>query len=107
MEKLENQEESMDVLDGRIEFSNDTESELHRLSRDSKERELYFMREKSLKDEISALSKAKEEGLNEGLNKKALEIAINLLDILDNETISIKTGLSIDQVIALRNNIII
>ncbi|MGL4449718.1 MAG: Rpn family recombination-promoting nuclease/putative transposase [Sarcina sp.] len=36
--------------------------------------------------------------------KKAIEIAKNLLDILDDETISIKTGLSIEEVKKLREN---
>ncbi|MGL4654910.1 MAG: Rpn family recombination-promoting nuclease/putative transposase [Sarcina sp.] len=36
--------------------------------------------------------------------KKAIEIAKNLLDILDDETISIKTGLAIEEVKKLREN---
>lgn len=36
-------------------------------------------------------------------NKRSQEIAINLLDVLDNETISIKTGLDILEVEKLRN----
>ena len=38
----------------------------------------------------------------EGENKKALEIAKNLLDVLDNKTISIKTGLPIEEINAMR-----
>ena len=69
---------------------------------------MYFLREKSIRDEISALSKAKEEGIEQGMQKGAKEekilIAKNLLDILDNNTISEKTGLSLEEVRQLRNN---
>ena len=34
--------------------------------------------------------------------EKAIEIAKNLLDVLDNETIALKTGLSIEEVKELR-----
>ncbi len=43
-----------------------------------------------------------EEGIEQGENKKSLEIAKNLLDILDNETISLKTGLLVKIIERLR-----
>ena len=43
-----------------------------------------------------------EKGIQEGENKKAMEIARNLLDVLDDETISLKTGLSKEEILALR-----
>ncbi len=46
------------------------------------------------------MQKGKEEGLKEG----KIEIAKNLLDVLDDETISLKTGLSVDEVRKLRLN---
>lgn len=54
----------------------EAKDELYRLSRDEKERELYYMREKSIKDEISALANAKEEGVEEGieLTKKVFKL---------------------------------
>lgn len=76
--------------------------QLIRMSNDSEQREIYEMRAKILKDKVSALNKAKEEGREEGELKKAVEIAKNLLDILDDKTISIKTGLSIEEVKKLR-----
>jgi predicted transposase/invertase (TIGR01784 family) len=42
------------------------------------------------------------EGLKEGELKAKIEIAKNLLDVLDNETISLKTGLTIDEIENLR-----
>ena len=48
--------------------------------------------------------KGEEKGIKKGEKKKTIEIARNLLDILDNETISLKTGLSIADVEKLRNH---
>ena len=107
-----------DMLEVWVEFLRDPESEvirnvettnqdikkakdkLYKLSQSKEDRELYFLREKSIRDEISALSKAKEEGIEQGI----LEIAKNLLDILDDNTISEKTGLSVEEVKQLRND---
>ncbi|MEG1285585.1 MAG: Rpn family recombination-promoting nuclease/putative transposase, partial [Romboutsia sp.] len=81
LKKLEKSDKVVDLLEGWVEFLRDPESEvvrklemsnieireakdeLYRLSRSSKERELYFMREKSLKDEMSALANAEEKGI--------------------------------------------
>ena len=55
---------------------------------------------------LEGLEKGRQEGLQKGLEKgkleEKLEIAKNLLDILDDETIAKKTGLSIEQVNLLR-----
>ena len=114
LKKLSTEEEVM--LEGWVEFLRDPESEvvrklemttreireakdeLYRLSRNEKERELYFLREKSLKDEISALANAREKGF---LDAK-IENAKNLLDVLDDETIAHKIGLDLETVILLR-----
>ena len=94
----------------KLEFSNEeikeAKDELYRLSRDKNELELYNLREKSFYDKISALSNAEEKGILKGIlegeKNKAIEIAKNLLDVLDNETIALKTGLTIDEVQKLR-----
>jgi len=44
----------------------------------------------------------REEGRQEGMREKALEIARQLLDVLDNQTISQKTGLSLEDIQRLR-----
>ena len=44
------------------------------------------------------IKEGKKEGIKEGRNKEKIELARNLLDVLDIKTISIKTGLSIEQV---------
>lgn len=117
LKRFESTEEIVDLLEGWVEFLRDPESEvirklemsnkeireakdeLYRLSRNSKERELYYLREKSLRDEISALANAEEKGLKEGLKQGLLEgkleSARSLLDILDDDTIA--TKLNIDE----------
>jgi predicted transposase YdaD len=45
----------------------------------------------------------REEAREEGKIEGKLEVAENLLDILDDETISKKTGLSIEKIKKLRN----
>ena len=49
------------------------------------------------------MEKGIEKGIEQGVEKRNIEIAKNLLDILDNETIALKTGLDIETVKELRN----
>ena len=76
------------------------------LSRNSKEREISYLREKSLRDEISALANAKEKGLKEGLKQGLfegkLESARSFLDILDDDTIATKLNIDVDIIKKLR-----
>jgi len=48
------------------------------------------------------LQQGLEKGLKKGLEQKSIEIAKNLLDILDNHTIALKTGLTLEVIEALR-----
>ena len=128
IQKLKNNSDEKDMLVAWTEFLKDPESEkvrdlelsideirqakdeLIRMSNDDKQRELYNMRANSLRDKISELDAAEkkglergiEEGLAKGMEEGKKEVAINLLDVLDNETISLKTGLSIEIIRALR-----
>ncbi len=43
-----------------------------------------------------------QKGKQEGERSKAMQIALNLLDLLDDATIALKTGLTIDDVKALK-----
>ncbi len=72
------------------------------ISLNETERELYEMREKALRDRINALDSAKLEGKLEGRLEEKKEIARKLLDVLDNDTIATKTGLSKEEVQDLR-----
>lgn len=51
---------------------------------------------------IKGEKEGRKEGRKEGKKEKSLEIARNLLDLLDNQTIADKTGLTIAEVAALR-----
>ena len=122
--KLEDGSDEKDMLVPWIEFLKDPESEkvrnlemsieeirqakdeLIKMSNDDTQRELYEMRAKTLKDKISALNEAErkgiQKGIQEGEKKKAIEIAKSLLDVLDVQTISLKTGLSVDEITKLK-----
>ncbi len=51
---------------------------------------------------MEAREEGKQEGIELGKHAEKLEIARNLLDVLDDATIAIKTGLSIEAIKALR-----
>ena len=73
---------------------------------DREEREMYEGELKRIRDYISVMETAEikgiEKGMEKGQNIKALEIAKKLLDVLDSDTIAIKTGLSVEQIEKLR-----
>ena len=97
------QSEKVRTLDLSIEEIRQAKDELIRMSNDSTQRELYYMRANSLRDKISELNAVERKGIEKGLKKgreegkkeEKIAIAKNLLDILDNETIALKTGLTI------------
>ena len=86
--------ETVRSLEMNIEEIRQAKDELIRMSNDDTQREIYEMRAKTLRDKISALNEAERKGIQQG--KK--EIAKALLDVLDIETIALKTGLSIDEI---------
>ena len=106
--------EKVRSLEMSIEEIREAKDELVRMSNDKEQREIYEMRAKILKDKVSALNEAerkgiekgleqgREEGKEEGERNKAIEIAKNLLDVLNDETISLKTGLTIEKIKQLR-----
>lgn len=118
--KLEEGSDEKDMLVNWVEFLKDPESErvrslemnieeirqakdeLIKMSNDDTQRQIYEMRAKTLKDKVSALNEAErkgiEKGIQEGEKNKAIEIARSLLDVLDLETIALKTGLSEDEI---------
>ena len=126
LRKLNNAEEISDMLEAWIAFiqSPDSElveklemskeeikeakSELLRMSADSKDRFMYEKRKESILEKVSLIESAEqkgiEKGLREGANKKAIEIAKNLiLNGLENELIKNSTGLDIDAINELRD----
>ena len=98
----------------------EAKSELLRMSADSKDRFMYEKRKESILEKVSLIESAeqkgiekglreglregKKEGLIEGANKKAIEIAKNLiLNGLENELIKNATELDIDTINELRD----
>ena len=57
------------------------------------------------KAEKQGIAKGREEGREEGAKNKAFDIARNLLDIMDDATVSKKTGLTVAEVSALRSKL--
>jgi predicted transposase/invertase (TIGR01784 family) len=70
---------------------------------DKEEREIYENDLKRLRIQKAEIKAAERKGIETGENKKSIEIDKNLLDILDEETISIKTGLSIEVIKELKS----
>ena len=126
LRKLDDSEEISDMLEawvafiqnpdseivGKLEMSKreikEAKSELVRMSGDSKERYMYEKRKESILEKVSLIESAEqkgiEKGLKEGENKKAIEIAQNAINNnLDDNTIQIITGLSLEEIKELRN----
>lgn len=70
----------------------EAKDKLYKLSMDEKERELHFLREKSIKDEISALANAEEKGIQigieQGIKQEKIETVLRLHSL----------GLNIEQI---------
>ena len=71
------------------------EQKIEYLSSDEETMKIYYERERSLHERANMISSAEKRG--------KLEVAKNLLDILDNETIALKTGLDIEEIKDLRD----
>ncbi len=52
---------------------------------------------------FDAVETAKKTGIEQGKKSEKLEIAKNLLDVLDIETIALKTGLSQEEILSLKD----
>lgn len=103
-EFLKNPEsEKVRSLEMTIEEIREAKDELVRLSNDEEQRQIYEMRSKILKDKISALNKAKKEGVEEGIKKGKIEIAKSLKGLLEDEVIAEKTGLDLEIIKNLLN----
>lgn len=98
-----NNKEALEMLSNKNEKIKKAYNVLQILSKDDKARAAYEAREAELHDQMTRIKSAREEGREEGSAQKALEIAKNLLDILDAETIALKTGLSVEQIKELKH----
>ncbi|WP_329604002.1 Rpn family recombination-promoting nuclease/putative transposase [Clostridium hydrogenum] len=81
-------------------------NELQIISKDEKARMAYEAREAEIHDQKTKIKTAREEGMKEGIKRGIkegkIDIARNLLDVLDDETIALKTGFSIEEIKKLR-----
>ena len=104
-----------DSLDEKVEESNYHKREIKRvfelISKDkttpqeyARMKDEYSQKERELKKYKEGVEEGIKKGIEVGAIKEKIEIAKNLLDVLDNETISLKTGLSIDKIEELRKN---
>lgn len=91
--------ESMEMLAERNENIKIAYEILQRVSKSKEARMAYEARQAEIMDQLTREKSAKEQGKEE----KAIEIAKNLLGLLDDETISAKTGLAIELVRELKN----
>ena len=80
------------------------ESKLEHLSSDEETMSIYYAREKSLHDRANLINSAEQRGRGECREEAKKEAARVLLDLLDDETIASRIGLSLEIVKALRND---
>jgi hypothetical protein len=66
------------------------------------ERQIYEIRMQTYADVESRIGSAFDHGKEVGRDEARRELARNLLNILDDETIASKTGLPVDEVVMLR-----
>ena len=76
---------------------------LQRVSKSKEARMAYEARQAEIMDQLTREKTARAEGFEQGTNQKAIEIAKNLLGLIDDETIALKTGLPLETVKNLKN----
>ena len=126
LRKLDDSEEISDMLEAWVAFIQnpdsevveklemskkeirEAKSELVRMSGDSKERYMYEKRKESILEKVSLIESAEQKGIEKGKREGAKEekilIAKNAIDNnLDDNTIQIITGLSLEEIKELRN----
>jgi predicted transposase/invertase (TIGR01784 family) len=83
---------------------NEAKEALDVLKLDPKERAIYERKEENRRYKESLFYTAERKGIEKGEKKAKIEIAKNLLDILDIETISKKTGLTTQEIEKIKKN---
>ena len=75
------------------------------ISKDEKARMLYEARQAEISDQLTRLKSAEEKGIEKGENRKAIENATNFLKLgISEEIVSKGTGIPIEKVIEIKNN---
>lgn len=91
--------ELIKMLATKNEYLQEAYYELEKISADKQKRLEYEARQKDLYDYNTLMEEAEEKGIEKGIEK----VAKNLLDILDIDTIALKTGLTVEQIKNLKN----
>ena len=97
-----------DSLDGEVEEGEHSRRLFQEMIEEIKKRGVTPEELAEIKDDAAwekAKARFRAEGIEEGRKQEAVEIAKRLLDVLDDETISQKTGLGITEVKALRETL--
>ena len=94
--------QNLEYIPKELEDISDALEVINEASLTKEELELQHKRKEFIFVQKSSIELAKEQGLEQGEKNKALEIAKNLLDVLDSKTIALKTGLEISQIEELR-----
>ena len=97
-----NSKEGMEMLANKNENIKTAYEILRKVSKSKEARMAYEARQAEIMDQLTREKSAREEGLKEGREEKAFEIAKNLIGLLDDDTIAIKTGLSINVIKSLK-----
>jgi len=84
---------------------NEAKEVLDVLKLDPKERAIYKRKEENRRYKESLFFTTERKGMEIGEKKAKIEIAKNLLDILDIETVSLKTGLTIKEIEEIKKNL--
>lgn len=92
--------ELIKMLATKNEYLQEAYYELEKISADKQKRLEYEARQKDLYDYNTLMEEAEEKGIEKGIEK----VAKNLLDILDIDTIALKTGLTVEQIKNLKNS---
>jgi predicted transposase/invertase (TIGR01784 family) len=99
--------ENLTLIPKELEDISQALNSINEASLTKEELELQHKRKEFIYIQKSSIDLAKEQGIEQGIEqgkeKRNLEIAKNLLDVLDNETIALKTGLDIDTIQKLRD----
>jgi predicted transposase/invertase (TIGR01784 family) len=96
--------DTLNLIPKELEDISQALSTINEASLTKEELELQHKRKEFISVQKSSIELAKEQGIKQGIQKRNLEIAKNLLDVLDNETIALKTGLEIKTIQDLRDN---
>ncbi|MCB2291332.1 PD-(D/E)XK nuclease family transposase [Clostridium sp. CS001] len=97
-----NSKEGLEMLAEKNENIKTAYEILKRVSKSKEARMAYDARQAEIMDQLTREETARAEGMEKGREEGIEKVAKSLLDVLDDETISAKTGLTVEFVKGLR-----